>query len=222
MCEKQRKEHVLIIDVIITAIMLVCLISGFRRGFARTLIGTLGWLVALVAAFFAADPVRNIVKEQTEIYDSIYAKTFEHFNGPADEALTYFNTLPDIINKGVSDLASSAADTVANAFADLILLIFCFSAVFILLKLLLFLILRSLAKRKRAGFIGFFDGVAGLAAGTVKGAVIVFALLALLMPAVNFVTPENAADVTAALNDSYIARMLYNNNFIMLFGKGLF
>ena len=54
--------------------MLVCLISGFRRGFARTLIGTLGWLVALVAAFFAADPVRNIVKEQTEIYDSIYAK----------------------------------------------------------------------------------------------------------------------------------------------------
>ena len=61
MCEKQRKEHVLIIDVIITAIMLVCLISGFRRGFARTLIGTLGWLVALVAAFFAADPVRNII-----------------------------------------------------------------------------------------------------------------------------------------------------------------
>ena len=119
--------------------MLVCLISGFRRGFARTLIGTLGWLVALVAAFFAADPVRNIVKEQTEIYDSIYAKTFENFNGPADEALTYFNTLPDIINKGVSDLASSAADTVANAFADLILLIFCFSVVFILLKLLLFL-----------------------------------------------------------------------------------
>ena len=51
---------------------------------------------------------------------------------------------------------------------------------------------------------------------------IVFALLALLMPAVNFVTPENAADVTAALNDSYIAGMLYNNNFIMLFGKGLF
>ena len=79
MCEKQRKEHVLIIDVIITAIMLVCLISGFRRGFARTLIGTLDWLVALVAAFFAADPVRNIVKEQTEIYDSIYAKTFENF-----------------------------------------------------------------------------------------------------------------------------------------------
>ena len=41
-------------DLVILAVVLICMVLGFRRGFFGSLYGLVGKLIALAAAFFAA------------------------------------------------------------------------------------------------------------------------------------------------------------------------
>ena len=79
--------------------------------------------------------------------------------------------------------------------------------------------LRGFSKRHRDGLSGCFDGILGLAAGAIKGAILVLLFLALLMPFINFVSPDSADAVMQSLQQSYIAGFLYDHNVILLSGQ---
>ena len=48
-------------DLVILAVVLICMVLGFRRGFFGSLYGLVGKLIALAAAFFAARAAAPIV-----------------------------------------------------------------------------------------------------------------------------------------------------------------
>ena len=209
----------MVIDIALITIMVICIVLGFRKGFLFTIVHTLGWLIALVGAFFLSDYVGDFLKEHTEVYNRIHRLMLENFTGPADSASTYYSSLPEVIGDKATAATNSLAETLATTFANAILAILSFILVFIVIKIILWMILRGFSKRHRDGFSGCLDGMLGVVAGAIKGAIIILLLLALLMPLINFVSPESAGAVMKSLQQSQIAGFLYEHNIILMSGQ---
>ncbi len=209
----------MIIDLVLITIMVICLVLGFRKGFLYTIVHSLGWLISLAGAFFLTDPVSSFLKEHTEIYNRIYRLMLGNFSGPADSASTYYDSLPDVIGEKAAETTNNITESLAATFADAIFAILVFVLIFLVIKIILWLILRGFSKRHRDGLSGCFDGILGLAAGAIKGAILVLLFLALLMPFINFVSPDSADAVMQSLQQSYIAGFLYDHNVILLSGQ---
>ena len=72
------------------------------------------------------------------------------------------------------------------------------------------------SRRRRKSVIGAADRLAGAAAGAVKGIIVVFILLALLVPVVNLSDPETSAAIMSQLASSQFAGIMYDNNLLLL------
>lgn len=212
----------MVIDIILCIIMLLCLIFGFKRGFIHTFSHMFGWVLALIAALFGASPLKTLLTKKTYLYDSIYQHFFDKFDTSTGDIPTYAQTLPKIFQDGVTNLQGNMVETVSKTFADMALLIICFVIIFIVVKLILFIITKVFSKKYRKGFTGFFDGLMGLVSGAVTGTILIFILLALLIPATEFLAPDSVKTVTGMLDSSFVARQLYDNNFIVLLENAIF
>ncbi|MDD2216047.1 MAG: CvpA family protein, partial [Eubacteriales bacterium] len=93
-----------------------------------------------------------------------------------------------------------------------------FLAVVIGIRLLFILLSSLFGKKRNKGITGFVDGFFGLIVGMLKGAILVFLLLALLVPVIGLSGGDFLAD---SLRDSSIASTLYDNNLILLIIKDL-
>lgn len=72
------------------------------------------------------------------------------------------------------------------------------------------------SRRRKKSVIGAADRLAGAAAGAVKGIIVVFILLALLVPVVNLSDPGTSAAIMSQLASSQFAGSMYNNNLLLL------
>jgi uncharacterized membrane protein required for colicin V production len=126
------------------------------------------------------------------------------------------DSLPRLISSGMHSAAEGATDALTASLADLILSICCYVLVLFLLKAIFFVLTRLLTKKENRGFVGFLDGLFGLVAGALKGIILVFILLALLLPVVNIASPEDSGLILNALDNSYISLALYDSNFLVL------
>ena len=124
-----------------------------------------------------------------------------------------------MIGNKANEVTGNITESLATTFADAILAILSFVLIFLVIKFILWLLLRGFSKRHRDGLSGCLDGLFGLVAGAVKGAILVLLFLALLMPFINFVSPDSADAVMKTLSESYIAGFLYDHNVILLSGQ---
>lgn len=149
-------------DLIILAIILICLILGLRRGFLGSLYGFVGKLIALAAAFFAAKTAAPAVAKW--IVTPIIGGLFEK-----QAALGAAAGLLDGLRKTVAAAAQSMAESLAFLFL-------------LLLGIILFGWLVSVAGHGLHFIahhtpLGFLDALAGGAVGIVTGLVLVALLL---------------------------------------------
>lgn len=205
----------MILDILVIAIIVLAMVSGFRRGFIHTFTHTLGWLGAIAAAFFLASPLRTLLSEKTGLDDSIYALLLDKFSISTEAMNDSAGAFPLIMGQ-----VSAAAEDVAAAFSqrltELIMLILCFFLILLAAKVILFFLTIGLSKRGNKGFTGFLDGFFGLLAGFLRGVVFVFLFLALLLPVVNLVSPASMSLILGSLDASHFARILYDNNYLVL------
>ncbi|MEA4922332.1 MAG: CvpA family protein [Eubacteriaceae bacterium] len=210
----------MILDLIIAAILIITAIYGYKKGFVYTLIHTAGWAVALAAAYFGTGWLSPLVKEHTSYYDWLMEGFTYRF-----DSLTGIQASEDSIPSGISsvlgNVTNSISDGLATAFSTLVFSITIFAAIFIIVKIVLWLILRVLSKEYN-GHVGGVDGFFGVLIGLVKGVILVFIFLALLLPAINLMAPDFTEGVTAALKDSYIAKTLYDNNLLLILLQSAF
>ena len=92
--------------------------------------------------------------------------------------------------------------------------ILCFIVTLLVIKAIIFLVTIGISSKKK-GFTGAADGILGLVAGLLRGAVFVFLFLAVLVPLVNLVSPVSTQLVVDSLNSSHLAGTLYDNNFLV-------
>ena len=206
----------MVLDIIVIAIMILCMVFGFRRGFVHTFVHTLGWFGALVAAFFFSSQLKERLIDKTGLYDQIHKIFSDKLALSMDSVDSSANSLPLILNRSINTAAEGASDLLSDKLTDLTMTILCFILIFFAAKILLFFLTLALSRRQNKGFVGFFDGVLGLVAGTINGIIFVFIFLALLLPITNLVSPLSTDLILKSLDASYFSRTLYDSNFIVL------
>ncbi len=211
----------MIIDILVGIIIVGAMVHGLRKGFIFTFIHTIGWVLALMLAYIATPYVKKLLLGETTIYDSLKEDFANRFADSTPSAQTAFDSLPanygDIISDKIGNMTNSMIQQAAEGFAGLVLTVLVFVGLVIAIKIVLWLVLRLLSKDYNDGFMNFFDGLFGLVFGLIKGLLVAFVFLALLLPAINLVSPDYTTQAVASLDNSLFAKELYDNNFIVLF-----
>lgn len=206
----------MILDIIILAILIIAMVSGFRKGFMYAFIHTLGWVISIIFGFAGANFLKEQLVLKTMLDENLYATLSERLTLSFDSATSSADSLPLILGQAVDTATTGAAQLLAQQITELTLSILSFALIVIVIKLLCFLLTRLLSRKSNKGFIGFVDGLLGMVAGSIKGVLLVFLFLMMLLPAVNFMAPESTVIVLSALENSHFAGTLYDANFLVL------
>ncbi|MBR0599242.1 CvpA family protein [Sinanaerobacter chloroacetimidivorans] len=203
-------------DVIIAAILILSLIQGYRHGFVHTFIHTVGWVLAVVLGFVWFPYVVDFLKNKTDFYSSIQDKIALRIADNAGTATdSALNGFPEVIREAVTKTVDTAADaisaSIAGSLANILFSIIAFLIVAAVIKVIILFITSIFSKRSNGGFIGGIDGFFGIFAGALKGIVIIYLLLALMVPVTNLLGSEWLID---ELNASVFGNYLYNNNLV--------
>lgn len=206
----------MIFDILIIFILAVSMVLGFRSGFLYACIHTVGWLLAVLMGFIWSPKLCILLNEKTKLPESLenafYSRFSESFS-TADETL---QQLPSILSSLIQRTETAFVSQAAQTMADLCLSILAFLLTALAVKLLLWVLTETLSRKQNHGFTGLADGILGLAAGFLRGVLIVFFGLALLVPLCSFLAPETSSSIMGTLSGSMFAKDLYDNNLLML------
>lgn len=162
-------------DLVILAVVLICMVLGFRRGFFGSLYGLVGKLIALAAAFFAARAAAPIVAKW--VVTPIVGDIFQN-----QAALGEAAGLLDGLRQTVTEAATSMAESIA------FLLLLCA----ILFGWIVSFAAKSLHFIAHLTPLGILDSLAGGIVGAATGLVLVALLLLALSGFSPSPTPRSA------------------------------
>lgn len=205
----------MVLDIIVAIIILGAMILGFRTGFVYTFLHMAGWVLSLVLAFVWSPWLKNIVIARTGVDDVLRLTLVQRLsNAAGSEQLTNF--LPDLLQNAVANILGQTAQSAATSITDLLLSIICFLLTVFAAKLIFWILIGFLSKRHNDGAVGFLDSLLGLIFGLAKGIILVFLLLAIMVPIASLLDPKWTTFVMESLHSSYFTGTLYDNNLIVL------
>jgi uncharacterized membrane protein required for colicin V production len=210
------------LDILICLILLACIVRGVHKGFMYTALRVAGWGASIIAALIAYPLVTKFLSGHTEVYDNLKSKLAlrfqEHISTQTDG---FFENLPEVLRDAVDKLTQGVALSFAEGVAAVCAGLAFFLLLTFLIKAIIAILTRLFSKRFRGGLMGFLDTCLGLLAGGCKGMLLVYILLAVILPLSLFIG-ESANDfVSDALFSSSLARKLYHDNLVLLIVSGL-
>ena len=209
----------IIIDIVIVAIIALCLFLGYRRGLTGSLLKILSFVLAIVIAFILFKPVSNLVINHTNWDDSLKTSIEQYITektSTPEEKSSLPQVIVDYIDEtmaqSVNEAKEVAIENTAQSVTNLIVNAGVWIAVFIIARILLIFIRFITALIAKLPVIKQFDKLGGILYGILEAFVILYVLLAII----SFIAPMiNNAEFIDALNKSFIGSMLYNNNILL-------
>ena len=220
-----------IVDIIILAIMLICIFLGYKKGLIGVAVNILGFFIALIIAFILYTPISNFIINNTSIETrlqdaisgniaSYVIKTNEEADEDSEEIednspkvmTDYIDRFVEREKEQVEQKEQEMIDAVSKTVATNIIKVAVGILVFIVAKIAL-LFLKIVAKFiSDLPIIGQFNKIGGIIYGVLQGLLIIYislAIISLFAP-----TMENTA-ILEAINLSIIGKIMYNNNIIL-------
>lgn len=186
----------MILDIVFVFILLIFGFNGFRKGFLHTIVSLLGWILAIVLAFFSTPYVKNFLLSYTDLYNEIIPKSPIAMDVPKGLESFFFQTISEIIFN-----------------------IVIFFLIFILLKLTIWFLLHFLTKKDKHSLTGVVDGTFGFIFGLFKGFLSVFVIIAVIMPLSEILLPHLVSNIEIMLESSQFAQTIYDYNPIFFIGN---
>ena len=209
-------------DILILVIIVVFAVFGFRNGFLISLSRIGGWIGAIIVAFLYRQKVGDWLLAHTNFYDQTqtriqsvcdaFVQNYTSAGDPSSGASGFSATLGKI----GSSLAQAAAQQITAHLWTVIV----FVGIVIAIKVVLFVLTLLLSKKFHAGMIGGIDGVAGLLFGLFSAVACILIVFALILPISYTFSAKTHDDIENAMNDSTIAKMIYENNPLLDFIDG--
>ena len=206
----------IIVDIVILAILLLCIIIGYVRGLTGSLIKILSYVLSIVIAFILFIPISNLIIENTQIDENLEQSIREMIIGNGqNEEENMPQAITDYIGQKVEGAADDAkeaiADSTANEVAITIVKAGTWIVLFIVARILLIFLRFITSLIAKLPVIKQFDKLGGIIYGILEGLIIIYVLLAII----SFVSPMLNGNLASAIDESYVGSMMYNNNLLL-------
>lgn len=197
------------LDIIVAAILALSVSLGVRQGFAYSFFHSLGLIFSVFLAYFTYKPVTAFLSQRFEFYNSFEEWVFLRLESRNLTFFQFAETLPGPLQAHLN----RAESTIDNILPPLIFSILCFILLVFTYRFILLLFTFIMSKKHHDGSVGFVDTLLGFAFGAIRGILILLLLLALIVPANAIIKSDF---IIAALEDSVLARFIYENNPIFM------
>ena len=229
------------IDGAVGLIILIAALRGAVRGIGDTIIRILCIVGGLGLGIYFKDKLSGLLmqtKMKTKLYDRFFVMirgnetAVEAPESSGDGSLigSVFGSDgsgDSVISKSIGNIFDKAADRAADAAAErlteIAMGVIAF-ALIILAVCIVAAILRAVIRhgRDHSLVIGFADRVLGIVLGSVRGLMIAWIAVALLIPVTTLVSPQNTPAMMSALQETTVAKVIYDVNPLLLLVKYLF
>lgn len=208
----------IIVDLVILAIIIICVIMGYVKGLTGVLIKIISFILSIIIAFILFIPVSNLVINKTQIDETIAQSVRGVILGNSDSQKVEENmpsTITEYIQGQAENVADSAKESVADATAvgvsETIVKVAVWIILFIVARILLILLKFVTSLIAKLPVIKQCDKIGGVVYGLLEGLVIVYILLAII----SLVSPMMNGTLANMIDNSYLGSAMYNNNILL-------
>lgn len=208
----------IIADLIVIAILALCIYSGYKKGLAGCLIKILSFIIAICVAFLLFKPVSNIVIDNSNFDENIQSSIVQVFEDDKESDENKKDSSPILeyvsqeVEKATSEKKNEIVNDSARKLSISIINILVFILLFIAARIVLIFVKSLTNLITKLTLIKQCDKIGGVIYGVIEGLIIIFIILALITFASTFM---NNYELMEIINKSYIASKLLNNNILL-------
>lgn len=189
-----------VLDIACIGLLILAAVSGWRRGFMRSLIGLMSFAASIISALLLR-PILADVLLGTSLSNTVYGKVLSGITAQLPDSSGSLSVFSGMINSG----ASAAADGTAGIITKVIIGIIAFGIVFFAVRIVILIVSKLLITATKLPVIGAADKLLGLAAVTLKWAVLLYIALAAVTA---FAVPNDSGFLSSMVNSSQICKMI--------------
>lgn len=208
----------MIMDLIVLGIFVLTLVVCIIRGFALTLIEFLKGIASWVCAWIFCDDLSAFLLTETKMGTKVAEKISAVISEKVD-ASNILNMMPKILSEEGLINSSKIINDTSEKLAHVVITVFSFFLIAIILLILLSFVASLLKHRNKDSLASSFDRVLGIILGTALGLLYVYTFLALLIPVVGLIIPNQADTIMGWFEGSVISRAMYDNNLLIMLIK---
>ena len=205
----------IIVDLVILAIIILCIIIGYVRGLTGSLIKIVSFVLSIVIAFLLFIPISNLIINNTQIDENLEQSIREMIVGNDNKEENMPEAITDYIAQQIESASDSAKEAIADSTAREVSLTIVKAGTWIILFIvarILLIFLRFITSLiAKLPVIKQFDKLGGIIYGILEGLIIVYVLLAII----SFVSPMVNGSLSNAIEESFVGSMMYNNNLLL-------
>ena len=216
-----RLEPGMILDILAVIILLFSIVSGARKGFAKTCFSFMQWFICIVAGFFLCTPIKEYISEHTTLDETIHNYILGQVQTTIEESAPY-QSVPDLFSQWLHGENNGFIYGTCASLTNIILTVLAFVIIVLAVKLIGGVLVRLLSKDYHDGVVGFLDGVLGFLFGAVRGVLILLIFFAVLVPVMTLLPEAASTTLKTAMDQSMIAAALYDGNLLLILLRDLF
>ena len=209
--------------IAILALLIWSVFDGYKKGFMRTVLALVSWIIILVVCNVATPMVTDFLIEETGIADTVGDAIAEKVNEVIAQSGVgeLEQNLPEEIknmlaegNINIEELLAANGEAMVDAtsIVHTVVSIIAFVLVIVVTRVILWLTDKVLGIASKLPIIGSLDKLLGLACGAAKGILICWIVLAVVFVAV---IPNANVDFASMIQQSQLLTWLQNNNYIL-------
>ncbi len=195
--------------IIIIMVALFCLL-GLKKGFIKSSVGLLSLAASMLLAWILY-PVLSDLLKNVGVNEALESFLSGKIGQKTTEAITSLG-IPDFLKGFAQSAGDTAATSTAKPIAGIIVSIVSFVGVLILSRIIIFIVSKFLNVVSKLPVVNGFNRFLGLLVGFLKGVLIVYVLLAVMVAFLPSM-PQKVSD--SVVKESYIAKNLIVSNPIL-------
>ena len=206
----------ILVDLIIIAIMALCIFLGYKRGLIGVAFKIVSFLIALIVTFVLYIPVSNFVINNTTIDDNIKNAIIEKLADEETVEAKEENGMPDIVNNYINqyttEVKNVGMEVVAQNISVILVKLMVGLVLFLVVRIALIFVKAIISLVEKIPVIKQFNKAGGTIYGILEGLLIIYIALSII----SVISPMiDNTGVLAAINNSYIGSFMYNHNILL-------
>jgi uncharacterized membrane protein required for colicin V production len=210
----------MILDIIIILIVAGLGFYGYKKGFIFSLVQTVGWVLALALAYLLTPRIISLFKDHTGFFQSLSSVVEGKIDVSLNKIEIITNSLPSGMQPTIDTYTNDLVEGVSEGFANVFGVIILFFAMFVAVKLALWIAQRLLSRDYSGGVINAVDGILGALLGVARAAIVICLLLVILAPLTTLISTGFTSFFNDQLEQSFITEAIYKNNPVIMLIQG--